>query len=249
MRNLKNVTKIILAVLIINFVLSFTNIYSVRAEEVNNNPEQTNEGEVNNNEGNSEGENQQEVDNGAEGENINPEENPLEGIDLSGAQGVEGLLGGETGEGGVVEGPKNIIERVDITAHLNHDGSASMTEVWNTNMITGTELTRIYTEFSSYKVSELSVVDETTGRQYTYIEDWNANTDKAFRDDKCGIVDMGNLVNICWGIGEYGRHKYIVRYKIADFVKDYSGYQLVYLKILQDNMDPAPRKSKNNDIF
>ena len=220
MGRVKKPIKIFLIILMINIILICSNIYMVKAEE---GQEPVIEGEENNNE--------------------NPEgENSPEGIDLSGIEGADGLLGGLTGEA-VQEGPKNVIERVDITAHLNKDGSANMTEVWNVNMVTGTELTRIYTDFSSYKASNLSVLDKTTGRQYTFVDNWNDITEKADRDDKCAIVDLGNLVNICWGIGEYGRHEYIVRYTISDFVKDYTSYQLVYLKVLQDNMDPAPRKS------
>lgn len=162
--------------------------------------------------------------------------NSLEGIDLS---SVEGILGEQT-----QEGPKNIIERLDITAHLNHDGSADMTEVWNVNMVTGKELTRIYTDFSSYKASNLSVEDTTTGRKYTFVNNWNELSSKDEKDDKCGIIDLESIINICWGIGDYGVHRYIVRYTISDFVKDYSTYQLVYLKILQDNMNPVPGKAK-----
>lgn len=253
MRNLKQLKKVLLIVLMINLVLMCFGISKVKAEE----PEQGNEGEIINEEVKPEarqvengGENQGDGENQLEGENQggNEGQNPEEGeIDLSGVTNIEELLGGMQGENqenNENQGPTNAIARVDITAHLNKDGSAAITEVWQTNMQTGSEMTRIYTDFSSYSIKDLSVKDETTGRQYTYVDSWNTLTGKENRDDKCGVVNLGSVVNICWGIGEYGEHKYIVRYTITDFVKDYSSYQLVYLKMLQDNMDPVPGKAK-----
>jgi len=225
MKNLNKSKKILLIVLLINLILICSCMHVVKAEDEGIEPH--NEGEI-----------------------INNEENPEEGQN-EGENGQEGLLGGEAGENGEVvdQEPKNSIERIDVTAFLNKDGSANMTEVWKANMVTGSEITRIYTDFSSYKISNLSVEDKTTGRKYTYVENWNNVEGKENRDDKCGIVDLESIVNICWGIGEYGSHEYIVRYTISNFVQDYSNYQLVYLKIFQDNMDPIPRKSKTNGIF
>lgn len=221
MRNLR--WKSLLVVLIVNFVLIYSSVSGVKAEE---GIEQTSENEISNEEGNNPEETNSEDKENSEGEN------PIDGM-----TNIEGL------EGITQEEPKNTIERLDVTAFLNHDGSANITELWKTNMITGTELTRIYTDFSSYKISNLTVEDRTTGRKYTYDENWNNLIGKEARDNKCGIVDLGNVVNICWGIGEYGTHEYVVRYTISDFVKDYESYQLIYLKVIQDNMDPVPRKS------
>lgn len=156
-----------------------------------------------------------------------------------------GLTEGENGENEnkEAEEPKNIIERAEMTVKINQDGTANVAEVWTTDSKTGTDFSKRYEKLEKKNISNLSVTDE-TGVKYEVLPEWNKDADREAKKNKCGVYEEDNVTYICWGIGDYGEHKYTIRYNLPCIIQEYDDYELLYFTFMHDNIDPAPQKGK-----
>lgn len=131
------------------------------------------------------------------------------------------------------------ISNIDINIEVNEDGLATITEIWEVNINSGTEMYKPFYDLSTSEINILSVTDE-TGTQYTEETSWYINATQDEKTGKYGIYTSDNETDICWGIGEYGNHTYTIKYTISNFVQQYNDYQLIYFTLIQEDMDPVP---------
>ena len=80
-------------------------------------------------------------------------------------------------------------------------------------------------------ISNFSVSDE-TGRQYENLNIWNNEASFEDKKYKSGIKEIDNGVELCWGISEYGRKTYKLKYTIDNFVTQYTNVQGIYFNFL-----------------
>lgn len=123
------------------------------------------------------------------------------------------------------------IRSVHITAELQQDGSAIMTEVWDISVSEGGELFVEKKNLGDMQISNLLVTDE-NGRVFEQVDRWNSNLSRQQRAYKSGIITTGDGYELCWGFGEYGRHTYTITYTLTDLVKAYSdtdGFNYAFL--------------------
>lgn len=123
---------------------------------------------------------------------------------------------------------------------IDDDATASITEVWNVTITSGTEMYKAYSNMETSVVQNLSVTDE-TGTKYTTLSSWDTSaTDKT---SKCGILTTSDGYELCWGIGDYGTHTYTISYEITNFVSYYEddGIQKTYFTLVDSGMDPLPQ--------
>lgn len=123
------------------------------------------------------------------------------------------------------------IHSVHITAELQTDGSALMTEVWDISVSEGGEWFVEKKNLDNMQISNLVVTDE-NGRVFEQVERWNSNLSRQERAYKSGILETGSGYELCWGFGEYGRHTYTITYTLTNLVKGYSdadGFNYAFL--------------------
>ena len=128
----------------------------------------------------------------------------------------------------------NSINKIDMDVYLDNYGNASITEVWDASLTQGTEGYRPYSKLGNSSISNFSVSDD-SGRTYETTSYWSTSAsfdDKAY---KCGINNISNGVELCWGISEYGSRKYTLKYDISNFVTQYTDTQGIYFNFL--NLD------------
>lgn len=252
MKSIDKVKRLVVIILIIGVLIN-TNMYIVKAEEgeeqaKTETSEENIEQNGNKEEDSQENENNNEVENPPEGENQGEEgqgEINGEELDLGSLLEEQGIVeeGAETEEEQEEEEPKDVLERTELTLKINKDGSGTVTEVWTADMQVSKELCKPYKNLGDCEIKNLSITDEREV-QYTYVENWNKDADQDAKIDKCGIYTDGEMTNICWGFGEYGSHKYIIRYDITNIVRDYEDYQLIYFTMYPETMTPTPQKAK-----
>ena len=93
------------------------------------------------------------------------------------------------------------VPQMDIYVTINDDGSATITQVWDTYMDEGTEM-YLYQKDSGYLgFSDLMVRDDK--KEYTNIGEWDIDADFDEKAYKCGINEVDDGVELCWGISEY----------------------------------------------
>ena len=111
------------------------------------------------------------------------------------------------------------VENLSIRAVLHRDGSASVTQKWAAEVVRGTEFYIPISNLKDMSVSNLRVneggrefVSEGTG--------WDIDRSITQKAGRCGIVDKGSEgVEICWGVGEYGKHVWNVSFDITGLVQ------------------------------
>lgn len=130
----------------------------------------------------------------------------------------------------------NLTMDIKITA----DGTAIVNEVWEVSIYDGTEMYKPYYNMQTSEIKNLSVKDE-NNTEYKFLSSWDINANLEGKKEKCGLNKASNGVEICWGIGEYGKHTYTISYEITNFVSDYGNYQLTYFTLVPSQMDPTPQ--------
>lgn len=113
------------------------------------------------------------------------------------------------------------IHSIDIQVVLNKHGSADVKQTWDVTGETGSEYYIPLTDLKGVWIEDFRVKDE-TGRTFDRAKDWTKGgslEDKAYT---CGIVKKGSDTHLCWGKGSYGRHTYVIQYKMINLVKSYS---------------------------
>ena len=124
----------------------------------------------------------------------------------------------------------NTINSIKMDIHIDENGNAQITEIWNCKTDQGTESYHPYYNLGNSKIQNLKVSDE----DYTYetLNSWNVNGDFSTKSYKCGFNAISDGVEICWGISEYGNKTYTVEYEITNFVSQLTDSQMVYWTLI-----------------
>lgn len=133
------------------------------------------------------------------------------------------------------------IDNIDIQATLQEDGSALFQETWDMYVDEGTEVYKVFDNMKESQVELLSVENDLKQR-YTY-KDWDVDLPKEQKDGHYGLIKEDDHYEICFGIGDYGKRTYTFKYKITNFVKQYSHDQGFNYAFLSD-MSTTPKHVK-----
>ena len=126
------------------------------------------------------------------------------------------------------------ISRIDMDVYIDSNGNASITEVWSANLNSGTEGYRSYSNLSDSIISNFSVIDD-LGNTYELLPNWNPNASFDEKAYKCGINQIYNGIELCWGISNYGNRTYTLKYTVSNLVKQYTDTQGIYFNFLKLN--------------
>lgn len=132
---------------------------------------------------------------------------------------------------------------IDITLDLRADGSAAVTEVWNVSVSSGTEWYLVRENLGQIRISDLGVSDE-TGRDYTYVGEWDIHRSLTQKAGTCGIVSKRDGCELCWGVGSYGSHVYTVRYLMSNVIDGYNDYDAFHFQIVTPELSSSPQHVK-----
>jgi uncharacterized membrane protein YgcG len=113
------------------------------------------------------------------------------------------------------------IRDIDITVELQEDGSAWITQRWDVQAPSSTGWTEWYVPIGNLgdmTVSDLSVSEN--GQPFESVGDrWDVDWSRSRKAGKCGIVRKRDGVELCWGLGEYGDHRWSARFKLNGLVQ------------------------------
>ena len=123
------------------------------------------------------------------------------------------------------------VKRIEVDAVLHKDGSAEITQYWEVSVTTGTEWYVPVQLLDNMAVSDLTVSED--GRKFVTTDTWVVNRDITEKFNRCGIRERSrNNVELCWGIGNYGPHRWKVSFRITGLVqsyKDYDGFNYEFI--------------------
>ena len=136
------------------------------------------------------------------------------------------------------------INDVDVTVRLRQDGTASVTQIWDVEIVSGTEwyipignLGRM--EIDSLRVFEGEREFDSDGRS------WNSDRSREEKAFRCGIVAKGSGgVELCWGQGEYGAHVWTATFVVRGLVQSLSDYDGFNFMFVNDELVAGPCHAK-----
>lgn len=114
------------------------------------------------------------------------------------------------------------VPELTVDVALRPDGSAYITQEFSATMDEGTEFYLDYLDSGCLTITDFQVSDE--NGPYTVLDEGAWNVDASFEEKagKCGMLPIDGGTELCWGITEYGEHRYTVEYVLHDLVGGYS---------------------------
>ena len=124
----------------------------------------------------------------------------------------------------------NSIQDISMDIFVDDNGDAYVTETWKCNVTQGTEVYHPYYNLGNSEIKDLTVTEGNT--KYTTLNRWNTSGTLATKANKCGINEISNGVELCWGISNYGSHTYTAKYTITNFVSETTDSQMIYWTLI-----------------
>ena len=127
----------------------------------------------------------------------------------------------------------NSIQKISMDIFIEDNGDAKITESWECYTNEGTEVYHPYYNLGNSEIKDLTVSEG--NRKYTTLSKWNVNGSLSSKANKCGINELTDGVELCWGISSYGSHTYTVKYTITNFVSELTDSQMIYWTLIPHN--------------
>ena len=139
--------------------------------------------------------------------------------------------------------PAQEIRNIDETVVIRPDGSAQITQIWDVNVVSGTEFYLPFDHLGPIEISDLRVSEN--GEDFVAEGDgWDTDRTREQKRGRCGIVRKKNGVELCWGQGDYGDHVWTVRYTVSGLVMKMGEYNGLYFSFVNPGLSAPPRHVK-----
>ncbi|WP_406713811.1 DUF2207 family protein [Trueperella pyogenes] len=130
------------------------------------------------------------------------------------------------------------ISSIDITAQIQADGSAVITDTRTFDATEGTEHYISIANLGQSDIRDFSVVLD--GVPLTDIGQWEVKRSREEKAGKSGVVKKDGGYELAFGFGEYGTHTAVMTYTVTNFVYTLNdGAQAVYWQFLPKGMTPT----------
>lgn len=135
------------------------------------------------------------------------------------------------------------IKDIDISVVIGKDGSAAVTQKWDIEVTRGTEWYLPIGNLGPMTVGGLEVYEN--GTAFESVGDrWDVDWSRSRKTGKCGIVRKDSGAELCWGLGEYGRHNWTVKYRLTGLVQAYDDADAFNFMFVNPGMEPSPEHVK-----
>lgn len=132
----------------------------------------------------------------------------------------------------------NDIESIQITATIQENGSVIIRDH---RVFDAEEGTEHYISLGNMNDSELvsfTVYDE-NGQPLEDVGTWDVDASFEEKAGKYGINYAGSEMELCFGLGEYGRREFTVEYELTNFIANLQDdHQAFYWQFINSDMDP-----------
>lgn len=136
----------------------------------------------------------------------------------------------------------NATNSIDITVLLMDDGSAQITQIWDSSRTDGTEAYIVQSNMGDIEITDFHVSDE-TGTVFETVDAWQVDASREAKANKCGINKTSDGLELCWGIGSYGEHVYTINYTMTNFIKQYADNTYgFYSRFVNDALSDPPKE-------
>ena len=135
------------------------------------------------------------------------------------------------------------IRSVDVDVYINDDGDAYIKQVWDVDIVSGTEWYIPIGNLGGMRISGLKVSEN--GQEF--IDEgrsWDSSRSRAEKAGRSGIIEKGsNGVELCWGQGDYGHHVWTVGFVALRLVQSLEDYDAFNFMFINPDMIAGPEKA------
>lgn len=131
------------------------------------------------------------------------------------------------------------ITHIHIQVFIQKDGSAKIVETRQANLYEGTENYIVIGNLGQSKIKDFVVKEE--DKTFEYIDDWKLDASREEKAYKNSILKTKEGYELVWGIGEYGKHKYVLEYTVTNFIKELKDSQILFWRFINDKMNIPPQ--------
>jgi len=107
---------------------------------------------------------------------------------------------------------ENIINKLNIKLEINNSGDVNVTEIIEGNFYNKTELYQAYDELCLSDIDNLEIKEN--GKKFENELNWHIEDSRNIKKNKFSLQENIDGLEIVWGIGEPGYHKYTLKYTI-----------------------------------
>ena len=159
--------------------------------------------------------------------------------------------------------PAQEIRSIRTLCEVYADGSADVSQIWNVNVVSGTEWYIPVGNLGKMTVEDLRVYEN--GKEFiSEGRSWDTHRSLDEKAGRCGILEKGSDgVELCWGQGSYGDHEWLVTYHLTGLVQslkdsDAFNYMFVnpglvatpqYVNLIISNKTGGPAWTEENVHF
>ncbi|MDO4191187.1 MAG: DUF2207 domain-containing protein [Bacteroidales bacterium] len=130
---------------------------------------------------------------------------------------------------------------LNIQVNLNRDGSAQITETWHVVVTSGTEWYTMVNNIGERQLRLIGVSEN--GVDFINEGEWNVKRSINEKANRCGVVTKrDNSYEICWGIGVYGEHTFVMTYQLNDLLEGYNDYDGFNYMFVARGIQPSPQQ-------
>ena len=135
------------------------------------------------------------------------------------------------------------IRDIDETVVIHADGSARITQVWDVNVVSGTEFYLPFDHLGPLQIRDLAV-SEGELQFVSEGDKWDVDRTREQKRGRCGIVRKTHGVELCWGQGDYGDHVWTVSYTVEGLVMKMGDYNGLYFSFVNPGLTAPPKHVK-----
>lgn len=119
----------------------------------------------------------------------------------------------------------NIYSR-NMNIYITKEGTANVTETWDVKADSGSEWYTTFKNMGNTTISNYKVLMD--GKEMTSLNNWDVSASLKEKSGKYGINYLEDGLDLCFGKGDFKRHKYTVTYDINNIIFNVSDAQVLY---------------------
>ena len=119
----------------------------------------------------------------------------------------------------------NIYSR-NMDIYITKEGTANVTETWDVKADSGSEWYTTFKNMGNTTISNYKVLMD--GKKMTSLSHWDVSASLSQKSGKYGINYLEDGLELCFGKGDFKRHKFTVTYNINNIIFNVSDAQVLY---------------------
>ena len=127
---------------------------------------------------------------------------------------------------------------ISVFLELLQDGTAVVTETWDIDSTEGTEIYLTRNNLGDIDIYDFGVSD--FGQPFVLEDSWDIDRSLSEKAGRCGMVTSRNGRELCWGIGSYGNHHFVVTYRMSNAVKSLEDFDALHMQLVSPGISPTP---------